>query len=175
MIFCSYLTVWGTTYPKVSFVFWFFHIFSHWFQLTIILGFITKSKHKMVLSVHIIYSELPIYSKTKLIFFSTQLIRKNWLKLHNIVRNLNIRLSKSMYSILEAIYWTLWSSAYHTHLYSEGPTIKHWPRDWLSWQVFRDFLTPFPDNAMTVPQIRRSMLLFTSFYTHIITWSFNSK
>ena len=108
-----------------------FHIFSHWFKLTIILGFIIKSKHTMVLLAHITYSELPIYSKTKLIFFSTQHIRKNWLKLQNIMRKLNIFLSQSMYSILEAIYWTLWSSAYHTHIYSVGPTFKSWPRDWL--------------------------------------------
>jgi len=128
----------------------------------------------MVLLVHITYSELPIYSRTKLIFFSTQPIRKNWLKLHNIVRNLNIFLSKSMYSILEAIYWTLWSSAYHTHIYSGGPTIEYWPRDWLSWQVFRAFLTPFPENSVTVPQARRSVLLSTSFYTHLIAWFFNS-
>lgn len=112
-----------------------FHIFSHQFKLTIILSFIIKSKYKMVLLVHITHSELPIYSRAKLIFFSTQPIRKNLLKLHNIVRNLNIFLSKSMHSILEAIYWALWSSTYHTHLYSGGPTIEYWPRDWLSWQV----------------------------------------
>jgi len=80
-----------------------FHIFSHWFKLTTVLSFVIKSKHNMVLLDHITYSELPIYSRAKLIFFTTQPIRKNWLKLHNIVRNLNIFLSKSMYSILEAI------------------------------------------------------------------------
>lgn len=152
-----------------------FHIFSHWFKPTIILGFIIKFKHTLVLLAHITYSELPIYSKTKLIFFSTQQIRKNWLKLQNIMRNLNIFLSQSMYSILEAIYRTLWSSAYHTHLYSGGATFKSWSRDWLSWQVLKVSLTLFPENDMAVPQIRRSVLLSTSFYTLLITWSFNSN